>query len=95
MIVCSRSHDQVFLRLGKTCHVPRLHHEPFYKGLPCQFASVNVAGVAYHLYPTPFLVFYATPEYYPVLGNATMSGPPGLPYIWGKQGETKLNMGKQ
>ena len=51
----------VFLRLGKPSQVPRLHHEPFYRGFPCQYASVNVARVAYHLHPTPFLVFYATP----------------------------------
>ena len=51
----------VFLQLGKPCQVPRLHHEPFYRGFPCQFASVNVARMAFHLYLTPFLVFYATP----------------------------------
>ena len=72
----------VFLRLRKTCQVSRLHHEPFYRGFPCQFASVNVARMAFHLYLTPFLVFYATPIL-PSLGQCYHVRPTRRPVYMG------------
>ena len=60
----------------------RLHHELFYRGFPCQFASVNVARAAYHLHPTPFLVFYATPIL-PSIGQCYLVRPTRRPVYMG------------